>query len=50
MSNGILPLPNEILQILSLKHSEAQQAHNEAILQDPKSKYEVLFMKTSMKI
>ena len=36
MSNGILPLSDEILQILSLKHPEAKQAHQEAILQGPK--------------
>ena len=36
MSNGILPLFYEILEILSLKHPEAQQANHEAILQDPK--------------
>ena len=35
-SNGILPLFYEILEILSLKHPEAQQANHEAILQDPK--------------
>ena len=48
MSNGILPLSDEILQIL--KHPEAQQAHHKAILQEPKNKYTALFMKTSMKI
>ena len=36
MSNGILPLSDETLQILSLKHPEAQQAHHEALLQGPK--------------
>ena len=36
MNNGILPLFDETLQILSLKHSEAQQAHHEALLQGPK--------------
>ena len=36
MSNGILPLSDETLQILSLKHPEAQQAHHEAILQGTK--------------
>ena len=36
MSNRILPLSNETLQILSLKHPEAQQAHHEAMLQVPK--------------
>ena len=36
MSNGILPLSDETLQILSLKHPKAQQPHHEAILQDPK--------------
>ena len=32
VSNGILPLPDETLQILSLKHPEAQQAQHEAVL------------------
>ena len=36
MSNGILPLSDEILQILSLKHAETQQAHHKAIIQGPK--------------
>ena len=36
MSNGILPLSDKTLQILSLKHPEAQQAHHESILQGPK--------------
>ena len=36
MSNRILPLSNEILQMLSLKHQEAQQTHHEATLQGPK--------------
>ena len=36
MSNGILPLSNETLQILSLKHPEAQQAHHKALLRGPK--------------
>ena len=36
MSNGILPLSDETLQNLSLKHPEAQQAHHEALLQRPK--------------
>ena len=36
MSNGILPLSDETLQILSWKHPEAQQAYHEAILQGPK--------------
>ena len=50
MSNGTLPHSDESLQILSLKHPEAQQAHHEAILHEPKKKYTALFMKTSMKI
>ena len=36
MSNGTIPLSDETLQMLSLKHPEAQQAHHEAILQDLK--------------
>ena len=36
MSKGILPLSHETLQILSLKHPEAQQAHHKVILQGPK--------------
>ena len=36
MSNGILSLSNETLQMLSLKRPEAQQDHHEAILQGPK--------------
>ena len=36
MSNGIPPLSVETLQILSLKHPEAQQAHQEALLQGQK--------------
>ena len=36
MSNEIVPLPDETLQILNLKHPEAQQAHQEAILHGPK--------------
>ena len=36
MSNGILPLSDETLQILSLKHPEAQEAHHEAVLQGTK--------------
>ena len=36
ISNRILPLSNETLQILSLKYPEAQQAHHETILQGPK--------------
>ena len=36
MSNEILPLSDKTLQILSLKHPEAQQAHHEATLQGPK--------------
>ena len=35
-SNGVLPLSDETLQILSLKHPEPQQAHHEAMLQGPK--------------
>ena len=33
MSNGILLLSDKTLQIPSLKHPEAQQAHHKAILQ-----------------
>ena len=36
MSNRILSLSDEILQMSSLKHPEAQQAHHEATLQGPK--------------
>ena len=36
MSNGIIPLSKESLQILSLKYPEAQQAHHKALLQGPK--------------
>ena len=32
MSNEILPLSNEILQIVSQKHPEVQQAHHEEML------------------
>ena len=35
MSNEILPLPNETLQLLHLKYPEQQEAHNEALLQGP---------------
>ena len=45
MSNGILPL-----SVLSLKLPEAQQAHQEAMLQGPKRQIDILVMKTSMKI
>ena len=38
MSNGILPLSDETLQMLSLKHPETQQAHREAISENPKRK------------
>ena len=38
MSNGILPFSDKTLQILSLKHPEAQQAHYEATLKSPKRK------------
>ena len=34
----MLPLSDKSLQILSLKHPEAQQAHYEAILKSPKRK------------
>ena len=37
MSNVIPPLSVEILQILSLKHPEAQQVHQEALLQGQKN-------------
>ena len=37
MSNGILPLSDKTLQIPSLKHPEAQQAHHKAILQGQKN-------------
>lgn len=50
MSNGILPLSDETLQRLSLKHPEAKQAHYKAMLQAQKDKYTLLFMKASMKI
>ena len=36
MSNKILPLSDETLQRLSLKHLEAKQVHYEAMLQVPK--------------
>ena len=36
MSNKILPLSDETLQRLSLKHPEANQVHYEAMLQVPK--------------
>ena len=36
MSNEILPLSDKYLQMLSLKHPEAQQAHYEEMLQGPK--------------
>ena len=49
MSNGILSLSNETLQMLSLKRPEAQQDHHEVILQGPKRQI-VLFMKTLMNI
>ena len=35
MSNGILPLSDETLQILSMKNLETQQAHHKAILRGP---------------
>ena len=37
MSNVIPPLSVETLQILSLKHPEAQQVHQEALLQGQKN-------------
>ena len=43
MSNGILPLSYESLQILSLKHPEAQQSHHEAILLGPKRQIHSIF-------
>ena len=43
MSNGILPLSGETLPILSLKHPDAQQAHHEAILQEPKKLMHSIF-------
>ena len=43
MSNGILPLSYESLQILSLKHTEAQQSHHEAILLGPKRQIHSIF-------
>ena len=46
MSNRILPLSDETLKILYLKHPEAQQAHHEVILQGPKNNYTAVFMKT----
>ena len=36
MSNGILPLYDKNLQMLSLKHSKAQQDHQTAIITRPK--------------
>ena len=36
MGNGILPLFDETLQMLNLKHLEAQQTHHETMLQGPK--------------
>ena len=36
LSNEILQLSDETLQMLTLKHPEAQQAHHKAILQGPK--------------
>ena len=36
MSNGILPLSDKTLQVLSLKHPEAQQTHHKVILKGPK--------------
>ena len=51
MSNGILLLSDKTLQIPSLKHPEAQQAHHKAILQGQKeTKYIAVLMKTLMKI
>ena len=52
MSNGILPLSEETLQILSLKHPVAQQARRKAVLQGPKKQmhnivYEDIFNKES---
>ena len=35
ISNGILPLSDETLQILSMKNLETQQAHHKAILRGP---------------
>ena len=32
MSNGTLPLSNDTLQLLHLKHPEHQEAHNEAVI------------------
>ena len=43
MDNRILPFSNETLQILSLKHVKAQQAHHEVILQGPKRKIHSIF-------
>ena len=45
--NGALRLT---LQMLSLKHPEAQQPNVEVMLKDQKRQITVLFMKTSMKM
>ena len=39
MSNGILPLTDETLHLLRTKHQEMQSAHEEVLLQGPKSKF-----------
>ena len=35
MSNGVLPLSKETLQLLNLKHPAAQEAHHDLLLQGP---------------
>ena len=35
MSNGVLPLSKETLQLLNLKHPAAQEAHHDSLLQVP---------------
>ena len=49
MSNGILPLSEETLQMLSLKHRD-NKLTTKRCYKAQKDKYTVLFMKTSMKI
>ena len=47
MSNEMLPLSDETLQSLSLKHPEAQLAHHEAILEGPKRQiYSIVYEDT----
>ena len=49
MSNGVLPLSKETLQLLNLKHPAAQEAHHDTRYYKVQSNwFTILCMKTSM--